>query len=209
MSGGKLTPNQRLFVEYYLVRPNATWAAKQAYPRLKDASARARGALLLANVSVSEAIKAGQARVIEKFHVDQDMVVAGLAAIAFTNLDDVSPWTEAGSILVPSQDLSWRVKASVKGLKVTRRREVEKREDEEAWEVERVEWVMHDKVAALKLLGQHVGMRFGGPKVTAEPGSHVSVDARTQFLGITKKLDALTPEELLEAALRMPAEPGE
>lgn len=203
----RLTPKQRLFVEYYLVAPNATKAVMQAYGLKNADSARARGAHLLANVSVSEAIRAGQKRLIEKFHVDQDMVVAGLAAIAFTNLDDVAPWDEQGSMLIPSKDLAWRVKASVKGLKVHRRREVVKEGDEDApWEVERVEWVMHDKVQALKLLGQHVGMVFGGPRVKVESGGVANIDNRRQSLSV---LDQLTVDELIAAAKQLPDEPEE
>lgn len=202
----RLTPHQRLFVEYYLVAPNATQAAMKAYGLKKPDSARARGALLLANVSVSEAIRAGQKRLIEKFEIDQDMVVAGLGAIAFTNLDDVAPWDEKGNMLVPSVDLAWRVRAAIKGLRVKRTRRTERRADED-WEIEEFEVRMHDRVAALKLLGQHLGMRFGGVKVNALPGSEVNVDARNQsLLNLAGKIEELDPDELLRAVMKLPAE---
>ncbi len=216
----RLTPKQRLFVAQYLVHLNATKAAMEVYG-LKPDSARARGAHLLAKVSVFEAVQAGQRRVVEKFAVDKDMGVSGLAAIAFTNLDDVSPWTEHGSVLIASEDLPLRARSAVRGLRVRRTRRTEGRPKmekrvvegveveelvQEAWEVEEVEWRMHDKVAALKLLGQHLGVFPRGVKINAEPGSEVNVDARTLNLSA---LEALTAEELLEAARRMPAEPGE
>jgi hypothetical protein len=95
----------------------------------------------------------------------------------------------------------------VKGLRVRRVRRVEGRgPNAEPWEVEEVEWRMHDKVAALKLLGQHLGMFPRGVKVRAEAGSSVNVDARHQHLNL-KALEALTPEELLALASQLPAEP--
>lgn len=205
-SSSRLTPKQRLFVEHYLIHFNGTKAAMDAgYSRNPD-SARAHATKMLAKAHISEAVKIGQRRQIEKFEVDQDMVVAGLAAIAFTNLDDVAPWDERGNMLIASADLPWRVRASIKGLRVRRTRRTERRADED-WEVEEFEVRMHDRVAALKLLGQHVGMRFGGPRINVEPGGTANVDARNQsLLNVYAKLEDMDPDELIKAAMAMPRE---
>lgn len=221
----RLTPKQRLFVANYLVHYNAARAIKQTYgenPHARgtaawqgfEASARARGSILLTKLNVSEAIRVGQKRIRQKFEVDEDMIVAELAGIAFTRLDHIAPWDEEGAHLTPSADVGEIHLAAVKGLKFKRTIEIEEgpkdadgNKTETVVRVENVEFTMHDKTAALKLLGQHLGMRFGGPRVNVEKGGTANIDNRHQsLLGVFSKLDQLEPEELLKAAMAMPAE---
>jgi phage terminase small subunit len=220
----RLTPKQRLFVECYLVHYNGTKAALEAGYSKNPDSARAHATKMLAKAHISEAVKLGQRRIIEKFEVDADMVVAGSGAIAFTNLDEVAPWDERGTMIIASADLPWRVRAAVKGLRIKRTRRVEgrrnlvkrivdgveiERAEDEAWEIEEVEWRMHDRVAALKMLGQHLGMRFGAPRIQVKDGGVANVDARAQSLLIAEKLKDMSPAEILEAAMRLPPEPND
>lgn len=226
VSGARLTPKLQLFVANYLVHYNAARAVKQTYgenPHDRgtekwerfEASARARGSMLLTKLNVSEAIRVGQKRIRQKFDVDADMVVAELASIAFTRLDQVAPWDEDGSHLMPSSEIGEVHLAAIKGMKFKRTVEVQEGEidpetklpKQTVLRVENVEFTMHDKVAALKLLGQHVGMRFGGPRINVEPGGTANVDARNQsLLNVYAKLEDMDPDELVKAALAMPAE---
>lgn len=222
----RLTPKQRLFVANYLVHYNASRAVKQTYgdnphprgvPRWHgfEESARARGHKLLTNVHVSEAIRVGQLRVRQKFEVDEDMVVAELASVAFTRLDHIAPWDEDGSRLTASDDISPMHLAAVKGMKFKRTIEVEDgpkdsetgKPKESVVKVESVEFTMHDKTAALKLLGSHLGMRFGNQRINVEKGGVANVDNRQQSLLVAEKLASMTAEEILAAAMRMPPEP--
>ncbi|MGE0598204.1 MAG: terminase small subunit [Dehalococcoidia bacterium] len=206
---GRLTPKQTRFVAHYLVHYNGTRAAMEAGYSQNPDSARAHATKMLAKAHISEAILARQRRVTEKLEVDADMVVSGLAAIAFTNMDDVSPWTEEGCVLVASANLPVRARGAVKGLRVRRSRRVEGRgAEQEPWEIEEVEWRMHDKVAALKLLGQHLGLFPRGLRIRAETGSSLTVDARTQRINL-EALEKLSIEELLAIATQLPPEPDE
>lgn len=216
MSAPRLTGKQRLFVANLVrLNYNQTAALKATYgenphpkssPRWEawEGYARARASELVTKPNVSEAIRLAQRRAIEQAEVTEDMIVAALGAIAFTKLDDVAPWDEDGLRLTPSEELPWRFKAAVRGIKV-RRRVVEEDDGGKSYQVEEVEIRMPDKTPALKLLMQHFGM-LSKVTVKAEPGSQVNVDARQQSL-LVEKLGAMSPEELLDAVMKMPPDP--
>lgn len=212
----RLTPKQRLFVEHYLVHYNASRAVKETYgdnphPRGNDRweafeeSARARGHRLFTNVHVSEAIRAGQKRIRQKFEFDEDMVVAELAAIVFTHLDHLMPWDADGPRLLPSEDLPDFRKGAVKGMRFRRTVEVQQgaegTKEERVLKVEHVELVMQDRVSAIKLLLQHGGWLPRGLRVNVEKGGTVHVDSRQQSLvGVFSRL---SDEELKDIALQV------
>ena len=192
----RLTPKQELWVACYLVHLNATRASIEAgYTKHPEAS-RVHGSRMLTKANVLEAVERRRQLVIEKLNVTADMVVSELAAVAFATLDDVAPWDGTGATLIPSEQLERRKRAAVKGIKFRRTRTLGKDEDEDDVEVEHVEFVMHDKVAALKLLGQHLGIEglVRGPK-KVELHQH---NERTFNLGA--KFDEVDVEELLRAA---------
>lgn len=192
----RLTPKQELWVACYLVHLNATRASIEAgYTKHPEAS-RVHGSRMLTKANVLEAVERRRQLVIEKLNVTADMVVSELAAVAFATLDDVAPWDGTGATLIPSEQLERRKRAAVKGIKFRRTRTIGKDEDEDDVEVEHVEFVMHDKVAALKLLGQHLGIEglVRGPK-KVELHQH---NERTFNLGA--KFDEVDVEELLRAA---------
>lgn len=221
----KLTPKQRLFVANLIrLNYNATAAVKATYgenPHAKntpkwqlfEASARARGSENLTKPNVSEAVRLAQRRVIEKAEVDEDMIVSALAAMVFTNLDDVAPWDEKGLMLTPSDELPWRFKAAVRGIEITRKVYTEKGEDGqegESYTVENVKFRMAEKAPFLKLLMQHMGLLQRGVRdINVGKGGVANVDQRSQSLLISEKLAGMSPEEILAAAMALPAEPDE
>lgn len=152
-----LTPLKERFVDEYLVDLNCTQAALRAgcSPR----SAHTSGWRMLQDAEVADAITARRVDLVERTHVTQERIILELARVAFTNIDEVFPWTERGPNLIDSALLDDRVKAAIAKVKVKRRREVVGRgDDAESWEVEEQEVQMHDKLSALDKLAKHLGM---------------------------------------------------
>lgn len=169
----KLRPKQKMFVEEYLVDLNATQAAIRAGYSAKTASSIGEQNLRKLDIqtAIQEAMKDRQ----ERTGVTQDRVIAELARIAFGDQRSVMEWGPSGVKLRDSKSLT---------------------DDQAAMVAEVSESVTanggtlklktHDKVGALKLLGEHLGMFKQKMEVTGQDGGPV-----TQAL--------LTREELYEA----------
>ena len=140
-----LTEKQKLFVEEYLVDLNATKAAKRAGYSEKTAAEQA--CRLLINVKVQEAIQKAMEKRRHRTGITQDRVLQELAAIGFSKSTDFVHIDDHGCvILTPTDDLTedqQRAIASIKEGKFG------------------IEVKSYDKIRALELLGQHLGMFTG------------------------------------------------
>jgi phage terminase small subunit len=148
---------QERFCQEYLFDNNATKAYMRAYPGTKPESADTAGPRLLGNVRISERIQELREARGKRTQVTQDRVVQQLANIAFAELGLVCTWSEAkGLELIDSDDLSPEQRAGIEAIETTpisdgdggllgHRRKVQ----------------LGDRVAALKLLGLHLGMYNG------------------------------------------------
>ena len=156
----KLTPKQQRFVEEYLVDLNATQAAIRAgYSRKTAASI---GEENLRKHEIQAAIQAAMKARQERTEITQDRVLAELAKIAFGDQRRVMTWGPSGVKLRDSSELT---------------------SDEAAIVAEVSESVTaaggtlklktHDKVGALKLLGEHLGMFKQRVEVTGKDGGPV------------------------------------
>jgi phage terminase small subunit len=141
----KLNPRQQRFVEEYLVDLNAAQAAVRAgyAPR----SARQIAGRLMTNDDIAAAIRAAQQARSQRMEITQDAVARELARIAFGDPRRVMSWGPDGVKLRPSGDLTDDEAAIVAEVVETRT---------EAGGTLRVK--VANKVEALKLLGQHLGM---------------------------------------------------
>lgn len=85
----KLTDKQRKFVDEYLIDLNATRAYKTVYTSCKsEQSARTNGSRLLTNANIQEEITKQQEKIQERTRITQDRIVQELAKIAFSNATD-------------------------------------------------------------------------------------------------------------------------
>src|SRR3954454_17200496 len=140
-----LNDRQRRFVEQYLVDLNATQAAiRSGY---SAATANQIGARLLANVKVAAAIAEAQAARSRRTEVTADRVVLELARVAFGDPRRVMSWGPGGVKLRPSAELADEEAAIVAEASQT---------VTEAGGTIRLKTV--DKLGALRLLAQHLGM---------------------------------------------------
>lgn len=137
----RLTGKQERFVEEYLVDLNATQAAIRAGYSPK--TAEAIGYENLRKPQISQAIEAARAARSERTEITQDMVLRELAAIGFARATDYVKIQNGCVRLTETDDLSQDQKCAVASI----------REGKHGIEVK-----TYDKLRALELLGQHLGM---------------------------------------------------
>ena len=136
-----LTSKQERFISEYLVDLNGKQAAIRSGYSAKTAEQQA--ARLLSNVKVAEEIdKAKQTRA-KRVEVTQDEVVQGLAKIAFGNIQDFAEWDQYKVKLAVSTTLARETASCVSEVRPTKYG---------------VSIKLHDKVRALQLLGEHLGI---------------------------------------------------
>ena len=162
----KLTAKQQKFIDEYLIDLNATRAYKAAYPK-SDEAANAASSRLLRNVKVQEQITIEQQDIQDRTKITQDRVVQELAKIAFSNATDyievvtrpikhrrfdekIQDYVyeegdvyEQDIILKDTKQLTDDQKAAISSIKNTKH----------GIAIEQC-----NKVEALHLLGQHLGM---------------------------------------------------
>jgi phage terminase small subunit len=149
MAAGKLTPNQSRFVHEYLIDLNATQAAIRA--GYSKRGANVQGPTLLANPSIKAAIEAAIGKRDQRTEVKADRVIAELALLAFSNVQNFET-DDHGRVVLASKDIPddvWRSVSSMK-TKITT--------DKSGNVYRDVELRLWSKTEALKMLGQHLAM---------------------------------------------------
>ena len=149
----RLTEKQRRFVEEYLVDLNATKAAIRA--GYSERTAQEQASRLLSNVMVQEAIQEAIAKRSARTEITQDRVLQELAAIGFAIATDFAQITEDGLVkLTPTDNLDAMQVRAIAGIKEGKFG---------------VELKLCDKLSALHMIGQHLGMF---EKRATEPETH-------------------------------------
>lgn len=164
-----LPPRQQRFVEEYLIDLNATQAAIRAGYSAKTANEQ--GAQLLAKLSVAEAVARAKAERSARTGLHADRVLEELAAIGFARMPDVAEWGGGDQMkLKPSSELSEHSAAAISQVVETEKFVKSMDRGESLWSRER-SIKLHDKVATLKLLGQHVGLFADKVEHTGKDGA--------------------------------------
>jgi len=149
-----MTPKQERFVEEYLVDLNAAAAYKRAgYCSRSDVVARVEGHRLLANPNVAAAIQERKRVRSVATGITAEQVLRELARVAFS--DPRKLYREGGD-LAPVKDLDDDTAASLAGVEVFE--EFEGRGDQRRLIGHTRKLKRWDKVAALNLLGKHLGL---------------------------------------------------
>jgi phage terminase small subunit len=147
-----LNPRQAAFVQNYLLTLNATEAAKLAGYSPK--TARAIGSTLLTNVNVAAALKSERERLARKFEVTIERVLTELARIAFSDMRDFMKPGPDGSPVLDFSALTPDQSAVLQEVTVEEFKDG--RSDQR--QVRRTKFRKEPKIAALELLGKHLGM---------------------------------------------------
>jgi phage terminase small subunit len=149
-----LTPKQHRFVEQYLLDLNATRAAIRAGYSRK--AARQQGAENLSKPVIKAAIEAAKAERRKRTEFDQDKILRELAKLGFSDMRELASWGPHGLKWTDSAELTDEAAACVQEVSFT----LERRYDKNGYLVEtgNMKIKTHDKKAALKLLGDHLGV---------------------------------------------------
>ena len=140
----RLTEKQARFVEEYLVDLNATQAAIRA--GYSEKTARSVGCENLTKPDIQEAIKSAMSLRSERTEITQDMVLRELAAIGFSRITDYVNIKNGVVELNDTSSLTDSQNAAIASIKEGKFG---------------IELKNYDKLRALELLGQHLGM-FNG-----------------------------------------------
>lgn len=174
----RLTDKQKCFVEEYLVDLNATQAAIRA--GYSEKTAEQMGYQLLQKTSVQEAIQLSMAARSKRTEITQDRVLQELARIAFANGTDFARIVSTPTVttVVDEDGYTQQVLRSVQRVELvdTDRVDPEKRSAIAGIKEGKfgIEVKSYDKIRALELLGQHLGM-FSG-KDGSTPGQNEAED---------------------------------
>jgi phage terminase small subunit len=147
-----LTRRQEAFVQNYLVSLNATEAAKLSGYSPKTAKAIA--STLLTNVNVAAALKRERERLADRYEVNIDRVLRELARIAFSDMADFMAPGPDGAPVLDFSKLTRDQSAVLQEVTVEEFRDG--RSDQR--QVRRTKFRKESKIAALELLGKHLGM---------------------------------------------------
>lgn len=140
----RLTEKQKRFVEEYLVDLNATQSAIRA--GYSEKTAEQMGYQLLQKTSVQEAIQHSMASRSARTEITQDAVLRELAAIGFAKATDFVQIRDSRVRLSETDSLTDEQKRAIAGIKEGKFG---------------IELKLHDKIKALELLGQHLGLFTG------------------------------------------------
>jgi phage terminase small subunit len=137
-----LTVKQRRFVEEYLVDLNATQAAIRAGYNQKSASRI--GPENLEKPVIKAEITKAMAERSKRTQIEADQVLQRLGAVAFADIGDVVEVRDGAVVIKDTANLSPEQRASIAAISQSDKGGIRVR--------------LRDNVAALKLIGQHLGM---------------------------------------------------
>lgn len=149
----KLTPKQAAFVAEYLVDLNATQAAiRSGYSKR---TARAIGAENLTKPAIAAAITAAQAGRAKRVEVTADRILEELAFVGFSRITDFAVNPDTGDLTIGEGADPEAVRA-VRALEHTLLKRIGRGASKA--EIIKTKLRLWDKLGALKLMGQHLGM---------------------------------------------------
>lgn len=163
-----LTPKQARFVDEYMVDLNATKAATRAGYSAKTAADIGRQ--LLRKTPVARAIAERQRVISDRTGVTAEAVVAELAKIGFANMQD---YMRAGQQGDPYLDFSALTRDQAAALSEVTVEDFVVGRGDDARDVRRVKFKLHDKRAALVDLGKHLGIFTEKVELTGKDGGPV------------------------------------
>lgn len=147
-----LTPKQERFVAQYLIDLNATQAAIRA--GYSEKTATEQGSRLLTNVKVQEAIAKGQNKTAAKLEITKERIVEELAKIGFSNMLD---YMRAGTDGDPYLDFSSLTREQAAALAEVTVEDFKDGRGEDARDVRRIKFKLHDKKGALVDMAKMLG----------------------------------------------------
>jgi len=163
-----LNEKQKRFAAEYIIDLNATQAAIRA--GYSERTARQQASRLLSNVDVAAAVAAGQAKIDEKLEITAERVRDELAKIGFSNMLDYVKVGKDGDPYINLGKLTRDQAAAISEVTVE---DFKDGRGEDARDVRRIKFKLHDKRSALVDLGKLIGA-FRTPGDGADNPLHVT-----------------------------------
>ena len=113
-----LTAKQQAFIDEYLIDLNGTQAYLRAFPGVKETTARANAARLLANADIQDAIAEKRAKTAEKLEITREMAIQQLGRLSFS---DPRKLYDAYGRIKPIHELDDDTAAAVQSIEVEMR----------------------------------------------------------------------------------------
>lgn len=139
-----LTDKQKAFVNEYLVDLNATQAAIRAGYSKNGANRQA--SLLLSNIDIQAELQKKMKAREKRTEITQDRVLKELATIGFFQITDFMKVDKGQLVIKDTSDVDLENIPAISGIKATQFG---------------LDVRFHDKVKALELIGEHLGMWTG------------------------------------------------
>lgn len=171
---GGLTPRQQRFVDEYLIDLNATQAAIRAGNSAKNAGKI--GPELLGKTGVAGAVQTAMAERSYRTTITVDRVLTELAHLAFSDMRQFAAWGPDGVKVKDSEDLSEDAARCVAEVSQTVTQHGGS-----------IRFKLHDKVAAVKLVAEHLGM-FGAKTLDGEEFGEIARMSDEELERYRKKL---------------------
>jgi phage terminase small subunit len=169
-----LSEKQKRFVSEYLIDLNATQAAIRAGYSAK--TAQQQGSRLLLNVVVQEELSRQQSKVAERLEITKEQIVDELAKIGFSNMLD---YMRAGPDGDPYLDFSGLTRDQAAALSEVTVEDFKDGRGEDARDVRRVKFKLHDKKGALVDLAKMLGFMVEKHEHTGKDGAPIQTETRT------------------------------
>ncbi|MCW0014896.1 terminase small subunit [Rhizobium sp. BT-226] len=169
-----LTDKQSRFVAEYLIDLNATQAAIRAGYSAK--TAQQQGSRLLLNVVVQEELSRQQSKVAERLEITKERIVDELAKIGFANMLD---YMRAGHDGDPYLDFSGLTRDQAAALSEVIVEDFKDGRGDDARDVRRVKFKLHDKKGALVDLAKMLGFITERHEHTGKDGGPIQTETRT------------------------------
>ena len=157
----QLRPTERAFVDAYVITDDPIEAAKMAFPVLKELEKGTEGARVRAldycsRPLIQAAIAAKMEAINAKYQLTTERVLAEVAKIAYANMDDYVDRSSGDPLLDFSKERVTREQMAAVG-EITVETYMEGK-GEQAREVKRVNFKLHDKLAALDKAMRRLGL---------------------------------------------------
>ncbi|MBX5190139.1 terminase small subunit [Rhizobium sp. NZLR3b] len=169
-----LSEKQKRFVAEYLIDLNATQAAIRAGYSAK--TAQQQGSRLLLNVVVQEELSRQQNKVAERLEITKERIVDELAKIGFANMLD---YMRAGPDGDPHLDFSGLTRDQAAALSEVTVEDFKDGRGEDARDVRRVKFKLHDKKGALVDLAKMLGFVVERHEHTGKDGAPIQTETKT------------------------------
>lgn len=201
----RLTVKQRTFVDEYLVSLDPGRAAIAA--GYSSAQAKNTGNRLLGKPFIARVVGTAMELRNRRTGITQDMIVTELAKMAFSNVGD---YYTVGGNGAAYMNLEGATRSQLAPVKKIKTREVKEGRGDSARDIEIVEFELYDKMAALKLLGQHIGMFSDKLEITGSGGGPIQIE-KIEVIGIERGTYVTAADSFIEAGdiIEMPVAQGE